>query len=134
MGATYDSNGTRGEEEWNDVFEALASGPRRRLLASLLAAGPGEAVRLPDAAVAPDSPADAGRTRIGLYHEHLPALSDAGFVEWERDPLRATRGPDFQAVATVLRALDAEAVARPAALCVHGPERVDDNRVDPGQF
>lgn len=134
MGATHDPNGTRGEEEWNDVFEALASGPRRRLLASLLAAGPGEAVRLPDAALAAGSPADAERTRLDLYHHHLPALSDAGFVEWEREPLRATRGPDFQAIAAVLRALDAEAVVRPDALRADVPEPAEDHRVDPSQF
>lgn len=134
MGATYDPNGTRGEEEWNDVFEALASGARRRLLASLLEAGPGEAVRLPDAAMAAGSPADAERTRIDLYHRHLPALADAGYVEWDREPFRASRGPDFQAVAVVLRALEAEAVLRPDALCADEPERPDDQRVDPGQF
>lgn len=134
MGATYDPNGTRGEAEWNDVFDALASGPRRRLLASLLAAGPGEAVRLPDAALGSESPADTERARLELHHQHLPALSDAGFVEWESEPLRATRGPDFQAVAGVLRALDAGAAVSPDAICVDGPERGDDRRVDPGQF
>lgn len=134
MGATYDPNGTRAEEEWNDVFDALASGPRRRLLASLLEAGPGEAVRLPDAAAASGSATDTERTRLELYHQHLPALADAGFVDWERVPFRATRGPDFQAVAAVLGALDAEAVVRPEALCADGPEPPDDHRVDPSQF
>lgn len=134
MGATSKPNGERAAERWNDVFDALASEPRRQLLASLLAAEPGEAVDLPDAATAPDAPADTEKMRVELYHHHLPMLADAGFVDWETDPLVAARGPDFPAVAVVLEALESGAVVGPDSLRLDGRGRSDGRRVDSGNF
>lgn len=134
MGATYYPNAGRGVDDWDDVFEALAAEPRRRLLASLLEAERGEAVHLPEAATAPEAGADPEKMRVELYHRHLPALAEAGFVDWETDPLVATRGPDFPAVAAVLEALDSEAVLRSGSPSVDGGGRTDGRQVDSGPF
>lgn len=134
MGATYCPNGERAAADWNDVFDALAAEPRRRLLSSLLAADPGEAVHLPEAAMASEAPADTGRLRVALYHRHLPTLAEAGFVNWETDPLVAVRGPDFPAVAAVLEALESEAVIRLDSLNPDGCGRIDGGRVDSGRY
>lgn len=134
MGATHCPNGERAADSWNDVFDALASQPRRRLLASLLEVAPGESVPLPEGAMAPATPTDAEEMRVELYHRHLPTLAEAGFVDWETDPLVATRGPDFPAVAAVLEALESADVIRPDSLRVDGRERRDGRRVDSGQF
>lgn len=134
MGAPSCPNGERAADSCNDVFDALAAEPRRRLLASLLEVAPGESVPLPEAAMAPATPIDAEKMRVGLYHRHLPTLAEAGFVDWETDPLVATRGPDFPAAAAVLEALESEGVIRPDSLRVDGRERPDGRRVDSGRF
>lgn len=127
MGATSRRDGKRSSDRWNDVFEALSAAPRRRLLGTLLAVGPGDAVHLPAAAMPPDD-GDAGGLRAELYHRHLPALADAGFVDWETDPLVAVRGPEFEAVGVVLEAVDPAADADPDSLTVDWRDGTDDCR------
>ena len=134
MAATQNPNGERAADDLNEVFEALAAAPRRRLLASLLEADPGEEVHLPAAATTSETSVDPEKLRVELYHHHLPMLAEAGFVDWESDPLVAARGPDFPAVAAVLEALESEAVVRPDSPGVDRGGPMDGRRVDSGQF
>ena len=68
------------------------------VLYSLLNAPTERRLRLPDAAMAPGTPVSADRTHVGLQHEHLPKLADAGYVRWSRDPFCVQRGPRFEEV------------------------------------
>lgn len=45
------------------------------------------------------------RTRLELYHAHLPKLAEAGYIEWEADTHTIQRGPNFDETAPLLRVL-----------------------------
>lgn len=105
-------------ERWDAVFRAAAAEPRRQLVVTLLDAQPGETVSLPESAINPDVPQDPQTLRRELFHEHLPLLADAGFVEWDTDPLEAARGPNFDQIGVVFRALHDHAPELPDSLVV----------------
>ncbi|ARS89149.1 hypothetical protein [Natrarchaeobaculum aegyptiacum] len=109
---------TASTERWNTVFRAAAAEPRRQLVVSLLDAPPGTSVSLPESAINPDVPQDPQTLRQELYHEHLPLLSDGGFVEWETDPLEASRGPNFDQIGVVFDTLHEHAPELPDSLVV----------------
>lgn len=88
-------------ENWNRVFEALSAEPRRQLLVALMDTD--DEIALPEAAANPDVEVDPERLRTNLYHQHLPALADHEFVEWDDDPLVARRGPQFDQVEAVFQ-------------------------------
>ncbi|MCU4751802.1 hypothetical protein ACLI4R_06835 [Natrialbaceae archaeon A-chndr2] len=92
-------------DRWDRVFEGLAASPRRHLIASLTRTEPDAAVPLPDAAQPPDFAGDEDSFRIALEHRHLPKLTDARYIEWEREPFQTWRGPRFGEIASVLDAL-----------------------------
>jgi hypothetical protein len=120
-------NGKRVVEGWNRVFDALTAEPRRQLIVALLDASPEQSVPLPESASNPNIPVDPERLRIELRHIHLPKLADAGFIEWETDPLVAFRGPKFEEAAVVFRALHSNAVEIPDSLVV-GCQRLEQER------
>lgn len=119
--------GTRVVRRWDRVFDALSAEPRRQVILSLMEAEVGEAVSLPEGAVNPNVSVDEERLRHDLYHRHLPALSDAGFVDWETEPMRAYRGPDFAEAAAVFESLQVNADGLPDSL-VYGCRRLEDER------
>ncbi|WP_312909615.1 hypothetical protein [Natronosalvus caseinilyticus] len=120
-------NGTDTIRKWDDVFETLSAEPRRQLIVSLMDVSPDETVPLPERAINPDVPEDPEMLRMELYHRHLPFLADRGFVEWESDPLVASRGPRFEEVAVVFEALYAHADELPESL-VLGCQRLEEER------
>lgn len=120
-------NGRRAIERWDRVFEALSAEPRRQLVISLLDAPPEQTVSLPERAINPNVPVDPERLRQELHHCHLPMLADREFVEWEREPLVASRGPQFDEVATVLESLQSTATEIPDSLVI-GCQRLERER------
>lgn len=100
----HQARSDRATRRWDRAFEALAAAPRRRLVAALLDAG-GDPVPLPDAARAPDPGSDPEHLRLELRHCHLPLLSDAGYVEWDRSPFRAARAARFEELEAVVGGL-----------------------------
>jgi hypothetical protein len=120
-------NGRRVIEGWDRVFTALGAEPRRQLVVSLLDAPADRTVPLPESAANPNVPTDRERLRVELYHQHLPMLADSGFIEWETDPLVASRGPRFEDVAVVFEALHAASADIPDSL-VMGCQRLERER------
>lgn len=83
--------------EVDAVMTALARKPRRIVLASLV-----EGSIENEADLQADGrwgPADG----TALRHNHLPRLDEAEFVEWDRERGTIEKGPQFDAVADVLR-------------------------------
>lgn len=97
-------NGNDGR--WHEIFTVMASGARREILVALMNTPPHVGVKPPGDVDAPDSEGAPERLRLELIHRHLPRMAEAGFVEWDRDPLRVRRGPRFDEVAAVLGAID----------------------------
>jgi hypothetical protein len=120
-------NGIQVTERWDQVFRAISAEPRRQIVVSLLDRPSGESVPLPERAVNPNVPADPGELRLELVHNHLPMLADLGFVEWEKDPFVASRGPRFDEVAVVFDALQSFATDIPDSL-VMGCRRLEEER------
>lgn len=120
-------NARRVVENWDRVFDALSSEPRRQLVVSLLDAAPEQQVSLPEGAQNPSVPIDADRLRGELYHYHLPMLADRGFVEWQSDPLVATRGPRFDEIAAVFETIHDAAADLPESM-VTGCRRLEQER------
>ena len=94
-------------ERWRAIFEVVASVARRELIVALIESPPHREVDLPAAANSPEDRIDPERLRLNLVHNHLPRMAEEGFIEWERDSLRARRGPRFDEVAAVIKAIDA---------------------------
>lgn len=96
------------ERPIDDLLTSLADWRRRAVLRHLAArddAGP-VVIEAVAAAVAPDA-ADEERLRVRLHHRHLPALDDAGLVEY--DPAsRTVRYRRDERVETLLALLDEE--------------------------
>lgn len=88
-----------GELSPDRLFDALADERRRYALASVVAGESpmslselAEAVAERDDSAARDSEVDRNRILIELHHTHVPALADAGFVDYdsERREVRRT--------------------------------------------
>lgn len=106
-----------GLEPASDVLDELAAVPfdasldalghiqRRRVLFGLLDHDP-----QPDSlAVLADSADDIDGLDqgIALYHNHLPKLSEYGFIDWDRDANEVTTGPNFDTIKPLLELLAA---------------------------
>ncbi|NGM70095.1 hypothetical protein G6M89_13945 [Natronolimnobius sp. AArcel1] len=108
-------DGSTTDNRWNHVFVALAAAPRRRLLAALTDE-PTRTVSLPTAAMAPNSTVAPQTVDLELRHHHLPLLEASEYVDWEPEPLCATRGPRFDEVRAVVDGVAANASAIPKPL------------------
>lgn len=78
----------------NQLFEALSSPVRRRILMSLRSQSPRKVDEFQSEEF---RPANTGPTsfKIRLDHKYLPYLDDAGFINWNRESNTIMRGPDF---------------------------------------
>lgn len=90
---------------WDRIFEVLAAEPRRQLALALAAAPEDETVGLPGAASNPRLDPDPSRLTVELHHRHLPILAESEYVEWQRSPFVARRGPRFDELEAVLESL-----------------------------
>jgi hypothetical protein len=93
------------QKRWANIFETLSSITRRELLTALLENPPDEVVGLPEAANSPELRRDPEKLVSDLTHCHLPKLTECGFIEWQKEPFCAERGPRFDEVAGVLEAI-----------------------------
>lgn len=49
---------------------------------------------------------DGRDSRVVMHHAHLPKLDDAGYIEWNRESHRVTKGPQFREIEPLLRILE----------------------------
>lgn len=92
-------------ERWDRCFRVMSAEPRRQVIASLLDTPPTESVSLPESAINPNIPVENERLEVALHHNHLPMLSEMGYVEWGTEPFEAERGPRFDEVAVLFKSL-----------------------------
>ncbi|WP_254537907.1 DUF7344 domain-containing protein [Halomarina litorea] len=97
MTETPESTDRRTPDEWDAVYDTLASHRRRLVLAFLDREVQAYLADIVET-IARNEPAEgrAGAARdrqaieISLHHVHLPKLEDAGFVEWDRETTEVT--------------------------------------------
>lgn len=95
----------RQQRRWEQIFETLISIIRREILASLLENPPDAVVDLPEAANSPEHRRDPEQLVIDLQHCHLPAMANKEYIEWKEEPFCVERGPRFDEVASVMKAI-----------------------------
>lgn len=98
--------------EWNRIFSALSAEPRRQLLTSLVESSPGQSVPLPEGAVTPNDDVDPAELKVRLYHNDLPMLADAEYIQWTTEPLTASRGPQFHKIECVIESIRSPSTLR----------------------
>ncbi|MBO4247488.1 hypothetical protein IL252_06605 [Halomicrobium sp. IBSBa] len=112
-------DGRRSIERWDTMLRALAAEPRRRLVIALADARADETLALPEAAHSSPPQRDQDLLHRQLVHLHLPTLAEADLIEWDREPLRARRGPRFAEVAALVDLLHEHAEELPSSLRRH---------------
>lgn len=85
----------------DDRIEAMGRVERRRLLLRLSTVGPGENSSVDFGGVATES--NGMDPLVAMRHLHLPVLEEKGFVRWDRETDRVTRGPRFAELEPLLR-------------------------------
>lgn len=83
------------------LFEALSDPYRRQLLIALLDHNPQDSTdRDPLNVVSDDiEPAVLETT---LFHKHLPKLEEMGYISWDRNSNKISKGPDWDEIEPLL--------------------------------
>lgn len=94
------------QELHSELFNCLRKKPRRKVLFRLLDHNPQEALFVPedfrDDGLEPD------KYRLSMVHQHLPLLEESGFIRWDRDAGEIRKGPRFEPVRGLLKAIREE--------------------------
>lgn len=94
------------EIDTDDVFSALSSSSRRKLLFELAVCNSDQGKQLTlQMRSDPDVPADSSEY-VELYHCHLPYLDNMGIIDWDRDADTVSEGPLFPEVWPFIALLD----------------------------
>jgi len=84
------------------ALDMLSDSYRRELLLALLEHNPqNDDDRDPLDII--DPPLEPEVLEIELFHKHLPKLEDQGFIEWNRDTGKISKGPDWDDIEPLLR-------------------------------
>lgn len=101
-----DNTNDETDDSLNESLEMLSHGVRRRLLMAVAAKNPWDDEDITSESIADEHEDDDDTLELltqQLYHIHLPKLDDAGFIDWDRDNGRITRGPRFGEIKPLLR-------------------------------
>ncbi|THE65405.1 ArsR family transcriptional regulator [Salinadaptatus halalkaliphilus] len=90
----------------DELFEALSSAHRRRILRALLDHRPHDdgGLRVPADVFSTAQSTDS--LELALYHTHLPRLADLGLVQWNRETRMVRPGPRFEDITGMLEHCD----------------------------
>lgn len=86
----------------DEQFDALSHVARRHLLVALLGENPQTTIPKTDGSGDDES----FERRVAMRHSHLPRLEDRGFIRWDQENSRATKGPQFETIEPLLTLLD----------------------------
>lgn len=94
-------------ESLDATFDALSNHYRRRVLFALLAreSQNTSGFSLDSLVTREYEYEDPERTRIELYHSHLPNVAEKGYVNRNPDFEKARQGPDFDNIVSIIRLL-----------------------------
>lgn len=84
----------------SELLDVLSHPYRRRILTYLIDQDPRDGDEFDQQALADE--ADSDSWKIGLFHNHLPKLDDAGFIDWDRADGMVRPGPRFDEIAPVV--------------------------------
>ncbi|GAA0261183.1 hypothetical protein [Halobaculum roseum] len=89
----------------DDSLDALGHIQRRKLLRALLVHNPqdDESVKIDSS----ESNEEEVERLIGMKHVHLPKLEEYGFITWNRDTNKVSKGPNFEEIRPLLEMLAA---------------------------
>jgi predicted transcriptional regulator len=87
----------------DEQLSVLSNHHRRRLLVALAQRTPQSDRLAPSRGLATDG-GDENQT-IAMQHVHLPKLADHGFIDWDQDAQRVTKGPRFDEIEPLLTVL-----------------------------
>ena len=87
----------------DETLSIVANVHRRRLLVTLFERDiqPDEALPVPDWVYAGNTEPEI--LELEMYHNHLPRLEGAGFIEWSKENQAVEKGPNFDAVEQLLQ-------------------------------
>ena len=91
-----------GRYQLNRAYDVLRHRTRRHILRSIEEHGTDEELGVERLVAESEG---AHRTRIALYHVHLPKLTEAGYTEWDPDDRTVRRGATFDEIAPALSLL-----------------------------
>ncbi len=96
----------------DDQLSVLSNRHRRRLLVTLAQWTPQPDHLAPSRALAADGgdeeqtdQTDQTDQTIAMQHVHLSKLADHGFIDWDQDAQRVTKGPQFDEIEPLLTVL-----------------------------
>lgn len=84
----------------DEIMAVLADEHRRQLLTALMEHNPQAAVQIPEGVQVGDNQLE--ELQIEMYHNHLPRLEDAGFIEWNQEQDVVAKGPEFDQIEPVM--------------------------------
>ena len=96
------------EMSFDRILEAMGDRYRRQLLLALIEHNPQDA----------DDPTptlnerrgefedDGQTTKAVMHHAHLPKLEEFGYIHWDRDAGKISKGPAWDEIAPFIRLLD----------------------------
>lgn len=91
----------------DEMLRVLANEHRRRLLVALLEQDPQRGAKVPRAVH--EGERELRRLRTELHHTHLPKLSDADYIQWDRENNVVEKGPKFDEIEPLLALMDEHA-------------------------
>ena len=97
-------NGLQEIASFDGMLNALSNVQRRKLLVALLEHNPQEVS--PVVIIDDDSEQTAHEQIVEMNHVHLPKLADYGFIEWDRENEKVSKGPAFDEIRPLVELLD----------------------------
>lgn len=87
-------------DDLGELLEVLSHPHRRRIITLLHDQNPRDEEEFELEELADDD--EFEDETIDLFHNHLPKLAEAGFVNWNQEQQIVTRGPRFEEIAPLI--------------------------------
>ena len=92
------------DEKLRGAFRALVDPYRRQLLIAMIEHNPqDDADRDPLNILGPDD--EPAVLESELVHQHLPLLEEQGYIEWDRDTHKISKGPNWAEIGPMIELL-----------------------------